>query len=390
MHVSDGLDSSMRAVSRIAAAHADDVDRASRMPEEAIRALQAERLMGALVPSRFGGPDRPMGQSLSRVASVCHALGQSCGASAMIYAMHQIQVACLVAHGAESTWHQTLMRRICDEQLLLGSVTSEAGTGGNIHASICAVDVNDDGARLQKNATTISYGAYADALLITARRNSGAAGNDQVMVVAMRNDCTLDKTSNWDAMGMRGTCSEGFTLRFTGSGQQILPTPFADIAGQTMLPVSHLLWASVWLGIATDAMNRARAYLRQQLRGGGNIASMSHRLARGVGLLHLIQSRLSQALRDYDAVFPANGVQLPLSLTADMNSLKTTASELCLEAAQHAFMVCGIHGYKNGTEFSLGRHLRDLMSAPVMINNDRMLESTGNLLLMQRPSLGVL
>jgi hypothetical protein len=30
------------------------------------------------------------------------------------------------------------------------------------------------------------------------------------------------------------------------------------------------------------------------------------------------------------------------------------------------------------------------MSAPVMINNDRMLESTGNLLLMQRPTLGVL
>jgi acyl-CoA dehydrogenase len=103
-----------------------------------------------------------------------------------------------------------------------------------------------------------------------------------------------------------------------------------------------------------------------------------------------MQARLSQALRDYDGVFAEGARPLPLGFTADMNNLKTTVSELCLEAVQHAFMVCGINAYKNGTEFSLGRHIRDLMSAPVMINNDRMLESTGNLLLMQRPVFGVL
>jgi acyl-CoA dehydrogenase len=80
---------------------------------------------------------------------------------------------------------------------------------------------------------------------------------------------------------------------------------------------------------------------------------------------------------------------LPLGFTADMNNLKTSVSEMCLEVAQHAFMVCGISAYRNGTEFSLGRHVRDLLSAPIMINNDRMLESTGNLLLMQKPALGV-
>ncbi|HTW72718.1 MAG TPA: acyl-CoA dehydrogenase, partial [Acetobacteraceae bacterium] len=125
-------------------------------------------------------------------------------------------------------------------------------------------------------------------------------------------------------------------------------------------------------------------------RARGNVSMMAHRLARGVGLLQLMQARLSQTLRDYDAVFDAGTRAMPLGFTADMNNLKTTISELCLEAVQHAFMVCGIHAYKNGSEFSLGRHLRDLMSAPVMINNDRMLESTGNLLLLQRPALGVL
>lgn len=385
MNMSNGPEAAILAASRAAADHADAVDRTGRFPREAIQALQDQRLMSILIPHALGGA----GRSVSQVASVCHALGQACGSSAMIYAMHQIQVACIVAHGAESAWHSQLLRDVCAQQLLLGSVTSEVGTGGNIHASICAVVAEGGRAELHKQATTISYGAQSDVLLITARRDSQAAGNDQVMLVASRADYTLDRTSEWDALGMRGTCSDGFDLRFTGAAQQVLPVPFADIAEQTMLPVSHLLWTSVWLGIATDAMNRARDYVRQQVRGRGNVSAMTQRLARGVGLLQMMQARLTQALRDYDTVF-ASGASLPLGFTADMNNLKTTISETCLDAVRHAFMVCGINAYRNGGDYSLGRHMRDLMSAPIMINNDRMLESTGNLLLMQRATLGVL
>jgi acyl-CoA dehydrogenase len=384
MTVSNLLDSAIAAVSGVAAQHADAVDRASRFPQETLRALQQHRLMHLLVPASFGGP----GRSLTEVAGVCHALAQACGSSGMIYAMHQIQAACIIVHGSESAWHQMLLRRLCDEQLLLGSVTSEVGTGGNILASVCALETENSQARLNKDAPTVSYGAEADALLITTRRAPDAAANDQVMVVAPRDCCELECVSGWDALGMRGTHSEAFKVRFSGSTEHVLPTPFADIAGQTMLPVSHLLWTSVWLGIATDAVHRARAYLRQQVRARGNVSMMAHRLARGVGLLQLMQARLSQALRDYDTVF-ASPRSLPLGFTADMNNLKTTISENCLQVVQHAFMVCGINAYKNGSEFSLGRHLRDLMSAPLMINNDRMLESTGNLLLLQKPVLGV-
>jgi len=384
MSASAGLDSAIRAVAAIAAEHADDVDRLGRVPEETVQALRSERLMGLLVPSGFGGP----GGTLAEVATVCHALAQACGASGMIYAMHQIQVACVVAHGSTSPWHQALLRQICSAQLLLGSATSEAGTGGNILTSLCAVETVDGQAALAKDASTISYGAHADALLVTARRNATAAANDQVMLVALRADYTLERTSGWDALGMRGTCSDGFKFRFSGGAEQVLPAPFGEIAGHTMLPVSHMLWASVWLGIAGDAVSRARAWLRQQVRGRGNVSVMTQRLARAVCLLQLMQGRLSQALREYQPVFNAEPRPVPLGYTADMNNLKTGVSELCLEAVQHAFMICGINAYRNNSPFSLGRHVRDLMSAPVMINNDRMLENTGNLLLMQKPLLG--
>ena len=37
---------------------------------------------------------------------------------------------------------------------------------------------------------------------------------------------------------------------------------------------------------------------------------------------------------------------------------------------------CGLAGYRNDGEFSVGRHLRDALSAPIMINNDRILANT--------------
>jgi acyl-CoA dehydrogenase len=295
-----------------------------------------------------------------------------------------------VAHGQTSDWHRWLLRRIAEQQWLLGSATSEAGTGGNIHASICAIETAEGRIALEKHATTISYGTRADALLVTARRSNDAAPSDQVMVVGLRDDCTLERTSAWDAMGMRGTASEGFRLRLNADSTQILPVPFAEIASQTMLPVSHLLWSSVWLGIAADAVSRARTYLRREARTGrGALPPSTARLAKAVALMQMMQARLSVALRTYEATFEAGPQPLPLGFTAEMNNLKIGVSELCLEVAQHAFMICGISAYRNGSEFSLGRHIRDLLSAPIMINNDRMSEASGNLLLMQNPNLGV-
>ena len=39
---------------------------------------------------------------------------------------------------------------------------------------------------------------------------------------------------------------------------------------------------------------------------------------------------------------------------------------------------CGLSGYRNDGEFSIGRHLRDVLSSPIMINNDRILANVGD------------
>jgi acyl-CoA dehydrogenase len=39
----------------------------------------------------------------------------------------------------------------------------------------------------------------------------------------------------------------------------------------------------------------------------------------------------------------------------------------------NALQATGLSGYRNDTSFSVGRHLRDVLSSPIMINNDRIL-----------------
>jgi acyl-CoA dehydrogenase len=375
----------------VAAQYADAVDRDARFPTEAFDALRDEKLLSAMVPAAFGGA----GLSLAEIGAICEILAHGCASTAMVYAMHQIQVACIEEHGSGSPWHRALLGELVEHQWLLASATSEETIGGNMRTSACSVELDGERFRIEKLAPTISYGAHADGILVTARRTAESAAADQVLIVALRDETQLEKRGDWDSMGMRGTCSEGFRLVASGLAQQILPAPFADIADQTMLPVSHTLWASVWTGIASDAVNRAKAFFRAQARAKpGSVPPAGLRLAQAVGLLQMMQARLSVALETarlaHQAKHGACQADAPLAamlgFASDMNTLKTSISSTALQVVQEVLMICGMAGYKNGTEYSVGRHLRDLHSAPLMINNDRIAQNTASLLLAQRPA----
>ena len=77
---------------------------------------------------------------------------------------------------------------------------------------------------------------------------------------------SLTPLSGWDTFGFRGTCSLGFTLEATGDAALILDDPFGDISSQTMLPTAHLLWSSLWLGLAEEASWRAQRFVQKAAR----------------------------------------------------------------------------------------------------------------------------
>src|SRR5256885_530773 len=171
-----------------------------------------------MVPKALGGEDASIGD----VADVCYLLGQACSSTGLIYAMHQVKVACINRHMGDSAGLQRILRRLCAEQLLLASSTTEGQGGGNIRSSEAPIEYQDGGRiSLERRASVISYGAHADGVVTTARRAADAAAADQVLVAFLKSDYTLTRLQGWNGLGMRGTCSEGFTLKACAAAEQI-------------------------------------------------------------------------------------------------------------------------------------------------------------------------
>lgn len=356
----------------VVAPSAADVDREARFPVEAFAALKAEKLLSAYIPVDYGG----MGLDIPKVSQVCEALGHYCASTAMIFAMHQIQVACIVHHALGSAFFRDYARDISAKQLLLASATTELGIGGDARSSICAVKVVADHFILEKQAPVISYGEQADAVVVTCRKSEDAARNDQVLVLVRKEDCTLRRLSQWDTLGFRGTCSPGFELKSLGHAEQIFPEPYAFIHGKTQHPVAHILWASLWVGLAGDALSRARSAVRAEARKNpGAMPISATRLAEADTVHNTMKSTLEAAIADYHRSLNAGNPDAfaNFGFAIRINNLKLTCSQLVLDVVTRAMVICGIAGYRNDSKLTLGRHLRDAMGASLMVNNDRIL-----------------
>ena len=373
-------------VAAAASAEAEAVDRDARFPQKALDAARQQRLLGIQIPLSFGGD----GATMSDITDICYTLGRACASTAMIFAMHQTKIACLVRHGAGSPWHEKLMRRVAKQQMLLASSTTEGQNGGNIRFSAAAVERSADQISLVRNATVISYGAQADGIVTIARRANDAAGSDQVLLAITKDDYTLERSLEWETLGMRGTCSAGFELKFTGSAEQIFPEAYEKIHAQTMTPVAHLCWSSAWAGIAAASVERAQGFIRKAARGAGGQMppGAAHFTAARMSLTKL-RALITANLDTYTAHEHDERALSSLDFQSQINLLKVEASELAVETVMHAMRACGLSGYRNDGDFSVGRHLRDVLSAPIMINNDRILANIATASLMSGVPAGL-
>ncbi len=375
----------IRAVAaEVAAAHADEVDRDARFPHEAIDALRETQALSALVPRSLGGGGVPLGA----IAQACHDLARGCSATAMVFAMHQIQVGTIVRHLEPGSWFETYLHELQADQRLIASATSEIGTGGDMGRSIAAVTPAREGRfTLEKQAPTVSYGAHSDDILTTLRRSPEAEQSDQVMVLHRTSETELEPAGGWDTIGMRGTCSPGFVLRAEFGPEQILGARFATMMTETIVPLSHILWSHVWLGIATEAFERGRAFVRAAAkRSRGEPVPAAHQLSRVMAELTMFRSEVGGALAEFIRQSDAPGRE-PLSTLASVlrfNNLKLAASEQAPRVCQAVLECIGIMAYKNDSPYGVGRQLRDSLSARLMVANERLNAIDAGLLMLAK------
>ncbi|MEV2264979.1 acyl-CoA dehydrogenase family protein [Nonomuraea africana] len=361
-------------------ATSDSVDREARVPTESLTALART---GLLRPSSQDS-ERP----LEELSEITELLAGSCGATAMIFAMHHSQLASVRAHAGEALRESTMWKTLESDAVtasptspfgLIASVTSEVGTGGDISRSVASIDRTASGLSLTKNAPTISYASAASMFLVSVRGSADVNPNDQAGVVLHRDQVRLTDPTGWNTLGMRGTSSSGHTISADFEEWQILPDSFSTVSSETMLPWSHVLWSAVWTGIATEALRRARRSLSAA-------GATDTRLADAHSSTSAIRAQTREAAAFLDRAGAARE-SLPISMTLRLNELKLNSSRQCLNAALTALEICGMRGYAEQGEFSVSRMVRDLLSAPLMVSNRRLLEANSAILSTGRISL---
>ena len=67
-----------------------------------------------------------------------------------------------------------------------------------------------------------------------------------------------------------------------------------------------------------------------------------------------------------------------------MNNVKVSSSNLLVDIVGRAMVITGIAAYREDSPYSLGRLLRDAWGAPLMVNNDRILGNSAQLLLVSK------
>ena len=368
---------------QVASQWADEVDRDARFPAETVAALRRSRLLGAQVPADRGGP----GMSMEEMSVAVAAISEHCASSGLILAMHQIQVATLVRHGTPAALDR-LLPRLVSGDLLLANANSEEGLAGERRSSICALEPTTAGFHLEKRASTVSYGEYADGILATARRDVASPAHDQVLVICLRPGLHLEPTGDWDTLGLRGTCSRPGHL-IADVPSELVITDYRDVFVRTALPASAVLLSAVWLGIAEGAARRAHASVRAQARKDRGDAT---RLAPPMGALRLAE--LTVPLHQLREVLAGGAVEYErhkdtpevetLHFSGRMDNLKLSSTTLVIDIVQRAMGICGLAGYKNRSPFSMARIMRDAAAAPLMVNNDRALQATAQALLVRK------
>jgi acyl-CoA dehydrogenase len=85
--------------------------------------------------------------------------------------------------------------------------------------------------------------------------------------------------------------------------------------------------------------------------------------------------------QEFDALNDARADLHSMNWALKFNSLKIKAAEAAPRLVHQALQIVGIQGYKNDGPHAVGRHYRDVLSASLMISNERIQSTSADMLL---------
>lgn len=352
----------------------EEAELRAEFPTAALDLLRDSGVLGMGVPCRYGGREEDLRAQLGVIFDVARA-SASLGT---IVSMHLQQVQAVVRYGSTEL-RETVLPEVAAGRQYLGSVTTEAASGGDLRTSAARVDVEGRSVRVRRDAPVVTGGTSADAFLV---KMGDPEGDGTCLVHVPRVDAKVDaREAGWDPMGMRESGSGGLTIDAVVPAAHVIRPDggFDTVVSETFGPFAHLGWAATWLGSASEATARFVATVRSSstLREKVTGSDLSlQRLARVREHLDVVHALVAETVRTIES-----GADRRL-VAVRVNGLKTVASRHCFEAADLLVELGGlVHGYLRSSSTGIEKAFRDLRSASLNYSNDRLHRENGLLVL---------
>jgi alkylation response protein AidB-like acyl-CoA dehydrogenase len=349
-------------VDEIAAAAAD-VDRSGRFPEEAMRSLARDGLLGLGVPAEWGGP----GGGPVEVVDAIERVAAACASAGMVFVMHVVATRTLLSGTTtdepDGPRHDAL-RAIVRGEHLTTLAYSERGSRGHFWAQVSRAREDGDEIVVDADKSWATSAGHVDSYVLA----TGAPGADDPLVTELylvpADTPGLTVPSRFDGLGLRGNASAPLQLR--GARVPVARRLGAPASGLGLMLEVTLPWfvlgsAACSVGIAGAAVEAAIAHAKR-----GRFEHLDSSLADVPG----VRARLAQAAirhREARALLYEVAQQVadgsPEAQTGVL-ALKAAAADMAEEVTELCLRVGGGAAYsKHGP---LERHFRDARAAALM------------------------
>jgi alkylation response protein AidB-like acyl-CoA dehydrogenase len=248
-------------------------DRSDRFPDDDISDLRNSGLLGLLVPERLGG----MGGTFADYVSVAMCLGAGSGSSALLFNMHACVTGALAgvpddvarALGVPDSFFtardEVLRRAVAGA--MYGVAISERKSGSRLSAIRTTYAQEAGGFRVRGHKSTCSGAGHLDGYLIAARDLDASEGSaPRISYFILPADAIGAVEQTWDPMGMRSTCSNGFTIDSIVETNALIGIEgIALLLAETMPEWLVASYAAVYVGVARAAFDAAVAYAQSTM-----------------------------------------------------------------------------------------------------------------------------
>jgi alkylation response protein AidB-like acyl-CoA dehydrogenase len=345
---------------RVLAPAARQHDKEGLFSTEAVAALGQAGLLGLMLPGEFSGA----GLGPRSFATVTTTLAEADASAAMVYLMHTVAAATILAARPDATV-APILGDIAAGRHLSTLAFSEAGSRSHFWTPVSRARRNAAGLHITAKKSWVTSAGHAQSYVVSSLAPEGAGPTDSTLYLVPASARGLSVAGPWDGMGLRANASAPMSLEDCEVPSESQLTE--DGAGfeamlNVVLPLFNLGAAAVALGLCRAAVAATVAHLKNArfehlgLSLGESLPTLRAQLA----TMQIDTDGLSARIDDY-----IDHLERPRETTL-LRALecKAAAGDTAIAVTSAAMRTCGGAAFSKHT--SIDRLFRDAHAGAVM------------------------